>query len=83
MIEGLGETITINMAKPRGISIICGTWYADHLGWDEALGTLAALIVPERRSGVRIGYLQPAMKNLQYEIRRHGLIETFGDSHGE
>lgn len=69
MISGLSEVITVNMAKPNGIAITCGTWHIDRLTWDEAIGTLAALIVPERRAGSRIGHLRPAMAHVCQDLK--------------
>lgn len=75
MSTGMSDTITIELTKPKGIAITCGTWYVDHLTWDEAIGTLAAMLVRDRT-----GHLRLAMDQIRQGIRyeRGGINAYFG-----
>ncbi len=62
----------------HGYEIKAGLWCSGQLTWDEAIGTLAAMLVPARTQS-RVGHLHPAMSQIQDGIRWQGLIGYFGN----
>ena len=71
----------IVVSKGRnGLEVNCGVWRSGPLSWDEAIGTVAAALVPPRgNSHRRVGHMIPAIDEVRAVIRYRGLIETFGD----
>lgn len=72
------DEFTIRRHPIGGWDILCGNWRAEGLTWDETIGTVAAMLVPRRSEGGRIGHLQPAMNCLLDGIRWRGLMWAFG-----
>lgn len=71
------ETITIVRKDHNSFTVHAHGRVAQQLGWDEALGCVAALLIPAQGQ-VRIPYMQTPMQALLQDIRYHGLMEVFG-----
>ena len=71
----MNDTITITKIKNsgQGYSIVSGTWCSGPLSWDEAIGTLAALLVPNY-----IGHMRPSMRVIQQDLMCRNIIDYFG-----
>lgn len=73
------QKITVEPEGDTCWTVQMGGLFSGSLTWDEAIGTVSALLLPTASGRKFLGHMHPVMFHVQQEIRFRGLLETFGD----